>query len=83
MSALPRSARTKLELLHVYRIITVVMYLPVSGGVFSATPESLPLDGQLEQNGVHAPQTDENESQRASGSNDQNTCGTLRWRKYC
>lgn len=45
--ALPRSAHTKLELLHVYRIITVVMYLPVSGGVFSATPESLPLDGQL------------------------------------
>lgn len=59
------------------------MYLPVflcPGAVFSAT-ETLWLDGQLEQNGVHPPQTDESDSWRVGGSNDQNTWGTLRWRK--
>lgn len=68
-----RSARSKLERLYDCKIITVVMYLPAPGArkLFLAPPlKEPPLDGQLEENEVRPPQTDENDSHRVGGSND-------------
>lgn len=49
------------------------MYLPAPGArkLFLAPPlKEPPLDGQLEENEVRPPQTDENDSHRVGGSND-------------